>query len=114
MEQPAEPFLEPGQELRLTILGSARPAIPGVLLEMTDPVLRIRLAAETPFAAAVKVEATGVVLLGDVCHCYPGQDGFLVGVMARHKLSLLPELQRLNDALRQHQPQPVEPAVRKF
>ena len=68
---------------------------------MTGPQLRLILASCVSFAAPVKIEARDLLLLGDVCHCEPCEEGYAVGITTRHMLPELSELRRLNRALKE-------------
>jgi hypothetical protein len=99
-----DPVLEPEEVIEVTVLPESQTKVRGWVEEMDGPRLRVRLNAEVPFAAPVKVECGTVILLGDVCHCEPGAEGFNVTITARHKLTLLPDLVRLNRILRGEEP----------
>ena len=90
--------LAPGTPVVLTMLGGDQPHIPGVLVEIEGHRIDIAIPRAFPLGAA-KVETTGLLVLGDVIGSQLRESGHRVSLVARHKLTLLPELLQLNAVL---------------
>lgn len=98
------PTLFPGDPVAVELLGDAHMdgptgAISGAIVEIFGPQLRLMLNCAVPFGAAVKIEASETLFLGDVSHCEAQDGAFAAAITARHSLHMLSELRRLNEAL---------------
>jgi hypothetical protein len=67
---------------------------------------------EVPLGAAVKVEWSQTLLLGEVCYCRPEGEGFVVGLQLEHALYTTAELARLARRLVDESPQEELPQVK--
>ena len=100
--------LSAGTKGQLTLLGMDAQPMDVEVKEVCGVQMYLSLGSAIPFASPVKVETAGVLLLGDVTHCDPQQAGFVAGVTVRHKLTILPELNRLNHTLNKEADQRTE------
>src|SRR5262245_16116404 len=93
--------LSPGAECRLTLLNTTYPsdAMPAHIEDVNGLQLHLSVASALAFAAPLKLESDDAVVLGDVTHCDPYGDGFLIGMTVRHTMDTLVSLASLNEAL---------------
>ena len=91
--------LSAGTKGQLTLLDMGAQPMDVEVKEVCGVQLYLRLGSAIRFAAPVKVETAGALLLGDVTHCDAQPTGFLAGVTVRHMLTVLPELNRLGHKL---------------
>lgn len=64
--------------------------------------LTLRLPVPVAPDAAIQLEDSGAILLGEVRHYEPAGDGYRVGVTIRHRLSQLAQLCALSRQLHGH------------
>jgi hypothetical protein len=62
--------------------------------------LAVRAARRLRLSEPVRIETPQEIILGEVCHCAPLAEGFLIGVHAEHSIRHLDVLARLNQSLR--------------
>jgi hypothetical protein len=96
--------LNSGDNFELTVLVGSKPMGLGWVVEMIGPQLRARVSLSLVFGSAVKLECGGLLLLGDVFHCEPKDDGYIATILVRHMTAGLPGLQNLSNALREDEP----------
>ena len=101
--QNQQPILNAGENFELTLLAGSNPMGAGSVVHMVGPFLRAQVSMNLPFGSAVKVECGGLLLLGDVCHCEPKDNGYIATITARHVTSGIAGLQNLGRALREYQ-----------
>jgi hypothetical protein len=111
---------EPSGPVEVAVLGEGHECMIGQVLDESKHGLGLRLPTSVMLGTPIKIESPDGMILGEVSYCAremrideKGQTaGFRVGVVVKHRLPCLSELQRLNDALRAEtppisQPQPV-------
>jgi hypothetical protein len=99
VERRKEPRLKPAQPLQVTVLGLGQPPVAGTVVDMSGKGLRLRLPFAVSCGSPIKVEAPELMLLGEVCHCQPDQEGFTVGLMVLHSLTALSDLEEMRRSL---------------
>lgn len=110
MNETPDPVFGPGQPVEVTVLGQAAPPFAATVVEMTGPVVRLRMTRSLSTGTAVKLEGADTLLLADVNFCDTAPDGWVVGFTVRHMLTALAELTRLSRTLRgEQEAAPVEP-----
>jgi hypothetical protein len=63
-----------------------------------------------PVSTPVQVEWGNSLLLGEICHCSPEGEGFLLGLKLNHVLTMTAQLQNLAVALQRASGQPARSA----
>jgi hypothetical protein len=92
-------LIQPCQDIEVTPLRGAQDPLPGVILGASGRFLQLRVPAELQPGTPVKVGAADSLLLGHVCQCQREAEGYTAGVIVRHALANLAELERLKRAL---------------
>lgn len=112
MERRSEVRVELNEPVVVTPLG-ARPREPlgGMIVNMSGSGMLMKVPHPLKADTLVRIEASNMLLLGEVAHCEPHATGFRVGILIRHSLQNLKALQNLNQALLESEGQPCqEPA----
>lgn len=100
MERRRELRVEANEPVVVTELGGHRRArMGGMLLDMSGGGLLVKLPRSIKCGAAVRVEASNMLALGDVVRCEPDADQFRVAIVIHHSLRELQDLENLNRAL---------------
>ena len=99
LETKMTPDIVPGTEVRLTLLQAQGFCFPARIDNVSGVQLHICLSSALPFGAPVQLESDNLLLLGDVTHCEPVEQGFVAGVTVRHALTMLSSLRKLNESL---------------
>jgi hypothetical protein len=101
MERRKQPRVDIDQEVTVTVLGNPDSApFQAVAEEMSGCGMRILSPLRVPYQAAVKVQAGGLLLLGEVIRVEDGERGHTLALKLQHSLSMLDDLYHLNDAIR--------------
>jgi hypothetical protein len=69
------------------------------VLDVDGNVIRLKLPRRTVIGSPVKIEVDNTLSLGEVCHCHPEEDGYVVYVELLQSLRQVAELTRLARAL---------------
>ena len=69
------------------------------VLEVKGPTVHLKLPKHVALGKAVKIEANDTLSLGEVIHCRPAEDGYIVCVEVLEALHNVTELSRLARAL---------------
>ena len=85
--------------MSLTVLGEMRREIEGTAIEMSGCGMRVRIPESARTGDAVKIQLQDALLLGEICHCRPDEDAFVIGLEIREALTGLKDLAKLNRAL---------------
>jgi len=83
----------------VTELGPGRRPHVGLIVEIAESSLTLKLVSAIPRGAAVQVETTGMLVLGEVARCEPAEGGFRLALMLRHSMADLQALENLNRAV---------------
>jgi len=101
MERRKQPRVDINQEVMVTVLGEPdSPPFQAVAVEMSGCGMRILSPQRVPYQAAVKVQAGALLLLGEVIRVENGERGHTLALKLRHSLTMLDDLNRLNEAIR--------------
>jgi hypothetical protein len=101
MERRKEPRIDIDQEVTLTVLGGLESqSIQARAVEMSGRGMRILSSLRVPYEAAVKVQTSDLLLLGEVIRVQATGDGYMLALKLRHSVDLRGDLFRLNDAIR--------------
>jgi hypothetical protein len=87
--------LEAGEPVHVTVLGEGEAQVLGRITNYSANGMCIVIDAKISIGAAVKVEWTDTLLLGEVCYCRPAGEGFAIGLRLEHALYNASELARL-------------------
>lgn len=68
-------------------------------MDVSGSGLRLRTPLPMPCGAMVRVDASEMLMLGEVCRCDPERDAYVVGIELSHSLAGLSQLDRLNHDL---------------
>ncbi|MEO7145371.1 MAG: PilZ domain-containing protein [Bryobacteraceae bacterium] len=99
MERRREARFQTQQQVEVAILTEPRSQCVGRILDTSGRGLRLVLPFAVTLGAAVRVDSPDALLLGEVCHCGPADDGFTVGLVLDQTLTGLGDLVRLNRSL---------------
>lgn len=83
----------------LTVLGGEAQPIDVFIDNRSNSGVAIRTPKALPLSAPVRVDTGDHMLLGEVCHCAPSGDGFLVGLRVEHVVDHIQALIQLHRAL---------------
>ena len=107
MERRKEQRHKVDRPAKVTALGTDRAgsAVDGQILEIAGSGLRLTVPCPFEYNSPVRVDAQGVMMLGEVTRCEPDSGGaFILGVQLSHSFAALPELESLNQALHGEDP----------
>ena len=104
--------LEADEPVHVTVLGECETKLMGRITNYSSFGLGLTVDRRVPLGAAVKVEWSNTLLLGEVCHCRQEGDGFSIGLELEHALYNTAELARLAKRLLDESPQEEMPPVR--
>ncbi len=99
MERRKEARVSSTQPALLTILGGEGRKLPVTIENRSQSGLAIRVSQALPLSSPVRIDTGDQLLLGEVCHCSPSGDGYVVGLQVEHVVRHLPALVRLNQVL---------------
>ena len=100
MERRQEIRVQTNEPVVVTELGaSPSQSIGGMVLDMSESGISIKLPHALRIEALIRVEGGNMLLLGEVVRCRASNQGFQVGVLVRHALQNLKDLENLNRAL---------------
>jgi hypothetical protein len=80
MEYRREPRFETNQPVTVTNLEHPASRFPGHLVNFSNQGIRLCMAARLTPGTAVKVQWDGTMLLGEVIHCRPSEEGYYAGL----------------------------------
>ena len=104
--------LETDKPVHVTVLGECETKLLGRITNYSTYGLGLLVEKRLPIGAAVKVEWSHTLLLGEVSHCRPEGDGFAIGLELEHALYNTAELARLAKRLLHESPQEEHPEVK--
>jgi hypothetical protein len=88
----------------VTVLGMHSDGImKAQVLDASGKGMKVGVPLPIAAGAAVQVETSDALFLGEVCYSEPADDGYIVGLTLSHSLNALAELGRLNRMLRQEE-----------
>jgi hypothetical protein len=99
MERRREPRIAAKERVIVTELGPGRHPHVGLIVEIAEGSLTLKLVSAIPRGTAVQVETIGMLMLGEVASCEPAEDGFRLALMLRYSLADLQALENLNRAV---------------
>lgn len=99
MEKRRQPQLEIDQQVTVTVLGDCEVLLSGRVVNLSGRGLKLALNEQVTVGAALKIEWTDTLLLGEVCYCVRGGSGFFAGLQLEHALYNTAELSRLSKRL---------------
>jgi hypothetical protein len=112
MDRRQQPRVSINQEVTVTILGNPDSSpFRAVAVDMSGSGMCLLSPLPVPYQAAVKVEADGLLLLGEVIRVVSGEQGHTLGLKLQHSLSMFEDLYRLNEAIRGESYRPAEKLV---
>lgn len=92
-------FIQPGQDVKLQVLGDDQYQGIGRLLDVDQKHARISFAHPLPFGCAVRIEADDVLLLGEVTASVAGPEDAIVAIKMRQIIPSMSNLARLVSAV---------------
>jgi hypothetical protein len=104
--------LEIDEPVHVTVLGECETKLLGRITNYSDFGMGLLIDRDVPLGAAVKVEWSQTLLLGEVCYCRKEGEGFAIGLKLEHALYNTSELARLAKRLLDESPQEEAPEVR--
>jgi PilZ domain len=104
LERRSEPRFEAQKTTIVTLLRENGVKLPAVVIEMSGSGVRLLLDRAIAVDSPVKVEHKDFLLLGEVCYCEPGANGFFLGLKIQQVLSNLNDLEKLNRRLMGERP----------
>jgi hypothetical protein len=87
--------LEADEPVHVTVLGACETTLLGRITNYSANGMGMLIDAKVAIGAAVKVEWTDTLLLGEVCYCRPAGEGFAIGLRLEHVVHNTSELARL-------------------
>jgi hypothetical protein len=105
--------LEADEPVHVTVLGESETKLLGRVTNYSAHGIGLVIEARVSIGAAVKVEWSDTLLLGEVCYCQPTQGGFAIGLELEHALYNTSELARLAKRLLDEAPQEELPEVKE-
>jgi hypothetical protein len=99
VERRREPRLQTDQAVDVVILTDPPAPCRGIVLEISGRGLRLALPVDAALGTGVRVNVGDSLLLGEVCHHSPSPQGFMVGLVLKHSLTGLGELENLRRSL---------------
>jgi hypothetical protein len=99
MERRQEPRVAAKERVTVTELGPDRHAHVGLIVEVSERSLTMKLVTAIDLGTPVQVETTNILMLGEVLRCEPADEGFRIALTLRHSLQDLQALERLNRAV---------------
>ena len=104
--------LEADEPVHVTVLGEGEAQLLGRITNYSANGMGIEIDARVSIGAAVKVEWSDTLLLGEVCYCRPQGKGFAIGLRLEHAVYNTSELARLAKRLLDELPQEETPEVK--
>ena len=95
MDSSLQPPLETNEPVHVTVLGKCETKFLGRITNVTGRSIALVTDQPAPLGAAVKLEWTDTLLLGEVCYCRTEGVGFALGLDLEHALYNTLELARL-------------------
>lgn len=86
MEQRSQPRVEISEPVEIAVLGEREMKLPGRIANYSSHGMGLRVDRAVPIGAAVKVQWSNVLLLGEVCRCHADGEGFTIGLLLEHAL----------------------------
>lgn len=105
MDLRSQQRLEADDPVHVTVLGECETKILGHVTNYSSKGIGLTISARVSVGAAVKVEWSNTLLLGEVCYCRPVGDGFAIGLQLEHALYNTSELAKLAKRLLDELPQ---------
>jgi hypothetical protein len=87
--------LQAGEPVQVTVLVEGEGGSPGTVAQSRNDNVELLIGKPAPFGAAVKLEGSDSLFLGEILSCRPEGDKFAVRVELRHALYNTQELARL-------------------
>jgi hypothetical protein len=87
--------LEADEPVHVTVLGESETKLLGCITNYSAHGMGLVIDSPVSIGAAVKVEWSNTLLLGEVCYCQPAGEGFAIGLQLEHALYNTAELARL-------------------
>jgi hypothetical protein len=103
--------LEADEPVHVTVLGECEAHLLGRITNYSPNGMGLVIDTSVSIGAAVKVEWSNTLLLGEVCYCRPAGEGFAIGLLLEHALYNTAELARLAKRLLDESPQEEMPPV---
>jgi hypothetical protein len=104
--------LEADEPVHVTVLGECEAQLLGRITNYSANGMGLEIDTEVSIGAAVKVEWSNTLLLGEVCYCRPTEEGYAIGLRLEHALYNTSELARLAKRLLDESPQEELPQVK--
>jgi hypothetical protein len=104
--------LEADEPVHVTVLGEGEAQLLGRITNYSANGMAIVVGSKVSIGAAVKVEWTDTLLLGEVCYCRRVGEGFAIGLRLEHVVHNTSELARLAKRLLDELPQEEVPEVK--
>jgi len=100
MERRSEPRVQANAPVIITVLvGQRQEPMGGMIQEVSGSGMRVRLPQAIARNTPVRIETSDMLLLGEVVRCEPADNEFHLGLMLRHSLQDLHDLERLSRVL---------------
>ena len=78
------------QPVKATLLDSGSPPdtqnLRGTVIDCSNGGIRVVVPRSLPVRGAVRVDVSDALILGEICHCVPHQDGYVIGLEIHHSL----------------------------
>jgi len=104
--------LETNEPVHVTVLGECETKLLGRIINYSSHGMSLSIAKPVPVGAAVKIEWSHTLLLGEVIDCRRDEDGYAIGLELEHALYNTAELAKLaKRILDEAAPQPGTPEV---
>jgi hypothetical protein len=87
--------LDADEPVHVTVLGECEAQLSGRITNYSANGMGLEIDAQVSIGAAVKVEWSNALFLGEVCHCRPVGEGFAIGLRLEHALYNMSDLARL-------------------
>jgi hypothetical protein len=100
--------LEADEPVHVTVLGECETKLLGRITNYSAHGMGLVIYSPVSIGAAVKVEWSNTLLLGEVCYCQPAGEGYAIGLQLEHALYNTAELARLAKRLLDEVSQPEE------
>jgi hypothetical protein len=86
MDMRSQPRLETDEPVQVTVLGPCESTYCGRITNFSSDGIALLIDSPLAIGAAVKVEWSKTLLLGEVCHCNAAGQGFSIGLHLEHAL----------------------------
>lgn len=102
----SQPRLQADEVVQVTVLGDREIPLEGRVANYSCYGIRLLIPERVAIGAAVKVEWSNTLLLGEVCYCQPCKGEFAIGMSLEHAIYNTLELARLAQRLLDESSQP--------